>query len=140
RALRGASHTPTNSPASTAAASAPVKGVPADGKGPANAALEAAPRKRTLFSFRADNLELKTGLALFARANNLNIVPDQDVTGQLTVDIHELALDQMMQALLEAHDFSWTETNGWIRVRAREERIFQLGYLRLVRNGVGRSA
>src|SRR5258707_1165352 len=58
--------------------------------------VESASEGKTLYSFRAENVELKTALALFARANNLNIVPDQDVTGEVTVDVHELPLTKML--------------------------------------------
>jgi len=101
--------------------------------------VESAAEGKTLYSFRAENVELKTALALFASANNLNIVPDQDVTGEVTVDVHELPLTKMLEALLEAHDFSWTENNGLIRVRALETRLFNVDYLRLSRKGIGTS-
>ncbi|MGB9603172.1 MAG: hypothetical protein ACPMAG_10325, partial [Limisphaerales bacterium] len=39
-----------------------------------------------LYSFRAENLEMKQALALFARTYDLNIVPDLDITGEVTVD------------------------------------------------------
>ncbi|MCX8108296.1 MAG: hypothetical protein N3G20_05765, partial [Verrucomicrobiae bacterium] len=42
--------------------------------------LERHAKGKTLYSFRAENLDIKVALALFARANNLNIVPDPDVT------------------------------------------------------------
>src|SRR6266516_3651563 len=91
---------------------------PAELAAAAQTPVEKASQGKTLYSFRAENLELKTALAVFARANNLNIVPDEDVTGQITVDVHELSLNRMMTALLEAHDFNWTEEDGLIRVRA----------------------
>src|SRR5262245_24059895 len=51
------------------------------------APIEKAAQGKTLYSFRADGLDLKTALAVFARANNLNIVPDEDVVGVVTVDV-----------------------------------------------------
>lgn len=95
---------------------------------------------RKLYSFRAIDLELKAALALFARANGLNIVPDQDVTGQITLDVQDLPLERLMQALLEAHDFSWSTEDGLIRVRAKESREFWIDYLRLTRKGMGSSS
>ncbi|HEY6168079.1 MAG TPA: secretin N-terminal domain-containing protein [Verrucomicrobiae bacterium] len=94
---------------------------------------------RTLYSFRAEGLELKTALATFARANGLNIVADLGVTGQVTVDLYDLPLDKVMQALLEAHDFSWADEGGLIRVRAAQTRMFTVDYLRLSRKGIGKS-
>jgi MSHA biogenesis protein MshL len=94
---------------------------------------------RQLYSFRAENMELKSALAVFARANKLNIVPDQDVVGQVTLDVADLSLERIMQALLEAHDFTWTMEDGLIRVRTTETRTFVVDYLRLKREGTGMS-
>ncbi len=93
-----------------------------------------------LYSFRAENLELKSALAMFARANKLNIVPDDDVIGQVTLDIQDLPLNKMMQALLEAHDFTWENRENLIRVHTKETRIFAVDYLRLIRRGMGSSS
>ena len=87
--------------------------------------------------FRADNLDLKTALALFASQNDLNIVVDNDVEGLVTLDVHNLPLDQMMDALLDAGDCSWSEDNGLIRVRNTETGTYVVDYLRLRRNGLG---
>jgi MSHA biogenesis protein MshL len=76
---------------------------------------------------------------VFARANALNIVPDHDVIGTVTLDVVDLSLERIMQALLEAHDFTWTVEDGLIRVRATETRTFVVDYLRLRREGSGMS-
>src|SRR5439155_19439019 len=105
----------------TNAARPSAAGLPPAGE-PPKSSIDTLSEGKTLYSFRADNVELRTALALFARANNPNIVPDQDVTGEVTVDIHDLPLSKMMEALREAHDFSWTENSGLIRVRTSETR------------------
>jgi MSHA type pilus biogenesis protein MshL len=105
-----------------------------------NPGLAAAARDKKLYSFRAEATELKTALATFARANRLNIVPDHDVTGLVTVDVFDLPLERMLQALLEAHDVSWTEEDGLIRVRTAQTRRYVIDYLRLTRTGKGSSA
>lgn len=92
---------------------------------------------KTLYSFQAADLDLKIALTTFARANNLNIVPDHDITGTVTLDIRDLPLNQMMRALLEANDCTWQEENGLIRVRSVETRTFNVDYLRLSRKGIG---
>ena len=93
-----------------------------------------------MYAFQADQTELKTALAMFARANNLNIVPDNNVAGTVTVSLHDLPLEQVMRALLEAADCSWQEEGGLIRVRSAETRTFTVDYLRLIRTGVGQSS
>jgi MSHA type pilus biogenesis protein MshL len=95
---------------------------------------------KTLYSFQASDLELKSALAQFARANNLNLVPDNDVTGTVTLDVRDLPLEQMMRALLEASDCSWHQDGGLIRIRNTETRTFSVDYLRLSRKGVGQSS
>lgn len=95
---------------------------------------------RALYSFRATDLDLKAALAVFARANKLNIVPDRDVGGPVTVELHDLPLERVMQALLEAYDYTWKEEDGLIRVRARETKEYWVDYLRLSRKGMGVSS
>ncbi|HUS37562.1 MAG TPA: secretin N-terminal domain-containing protein [Verrucomicrobiae bacterium] len=95
---------------------------------------------RKLYSFRTEGVDIKTALALFARANGLNIVPDLDVTGQVTLDVQSLPLERMLQALLEANDFAWTVQEGLIRVHSRQTRTFIIDYLRMIRTGVGNSS
>src|SRR6185295_3454834 len=94
---------------------------------------------KKLYSFHAEGQDLKSALAVFAQANGLNIVPDQDVSGQVTLDVRNLPLEKMMQALMEAHDFTWKDEGGLIRVRNTETRLFQIDYLRLSRKGEGKS-
>lgn len=95
---------------------------------------------KQLYSFRAQDAELKTALGLFARANRLNVVPDQDVDGRLTVDIQGLPLAEAMSALLLANDCTWRQQGDLILVHAAETKLFRLNYLRLIRKGTGNSS
>src|SRR6266511_1701873 len=106
---------------------------------PATAPMPKGTEDKKLYSFHAEGQELKSALAVFAQANGLNIVPDQDVTGQVTLDVRDLPLEKMMQALMEAHDFAWKDEGGLIRVRNTETRMFNIDYLRLSRKGEGKS-
>ena len=85
---------------------APIPGVPAGAAAP-------------LFSFRADAVPIKQALALFARANDLNIVPDLDVEGDVTVEFRNLPLDFAMQALLDANGYYFVQDGRLLRVRNR---------------------
>ncbi|MFM2082942.1 MAG: hypothetical protein RL380_1633, partial [Verrucomicrobiota bacterium] len=137
-------------PAQLEAPAAPVIAIAAvTAPEPAPAPAPAAPAAPTVNdemagkivkSFRADNLDLKSALALFASQNNLNIVPDNDITGTVTLDVHDLPLEQMMRALLEAGDCSWVDEGGLIRVRNNATRTFIVDYLRLKRSGIGNSS
>jgi MSHA biogenesis protein MshL len=103
--------------------------------------MESSPAKaKALYSFQAQDLDLKTALAIFARANNLNIIPDNDITGTITMDVHGLSLEEMMRAFLESGDCSWREEGGLIRIRNRETRTFSVDYLRLSRKGTGQNS
>src|SRR2546422_33979 len=82
--------------------------------------------------WRCKRCELKSVLELRADATNANIFPDSDVAGQVTLDVHDLPLEKMMQAMLEANDLTWSEDGGLIRVRAVESRNFVVDYLRLI--------
>ncbi|MGK0190514.1 MAG: hypothetical protein ACI9R3_006342, partial [Verrucomicrobiales bacterium] len=93
-----------------------------------------------LYTFRAADLDIQKALALFARAYKLNIVPDPDVSGKITVDIHNLPLDQIMEAFLAAHGFHWEQKNELIRVHRMQTEIFTIDYPRLVRSGDGYSS
>lgn len=90
---------------------------------------------RTLYNFSADGVDLKQALALFARANNLNIVPDLDVTGAVTVDFRNLPLDLAMEALLDAHGYYFVREGDLIRVRDSETRLFDIDYIQMTRAG-----
>ena len=96
-------------------------------------------RTNRQFSFRVQNMRFVDALALFAKANNLNIVTSPEVTGVVTVDFRGLPLEKAMAALLEAHGYYWEEDNGLIFVRRWQTKFFTLDYLRLIRGGTGRS-
>jgi MSHA type pilus biogenesis protein MshL len=93
-----------------------------------------------LFSFSAEGVPMKQALTLFARANNLNIVPDLDVEGDVTVDFRELPLDLAMGALLEANGYYFAREGRLLRVRNRETRLFHIDYIHTTRTGQGSSA
>lgn len=137
---------PASTPAAIPAAVPPTQPAPSaattepKSEAAANASLAEHAKGKMLFSFKAPELELKTALAMFARANNLNIVPDNDVSGTVTLDVRDLPLEEMMRALLEAGDCTWKEEHGLIRVRNAETRLFTVDYLRLQRIGTGQNS
>lgn len=104
------------------------------------AALLASRAPVDTFTFRAEGLPIRQALALFARANHLNIVPDNDIEGDVTVDFSGLPLDLAMRALIEANGYYFVQTGGLIRVRNRETRLFQVDYINTTRAGQGASA
>lgn len=103
---------------------------------PVDPSVPAVPR----YSFKASGMDLKSALLLFGEVNRLNIVVDADVSGEVTVDVRGLALDQIMRALLEANDCWWDQEGGLVRVRTRQTRIHRVDYLRMSRRGMGHNS
>ena len=94
----------------------------------------------THFSFRADAVPIKQALALFARANHLNIVSDLDIQGEVTVEFQDLPLDIAMQALLDANGYYFVRDGNLLRVRNQQTRLFQIDYIQATRTGQGSNA
>lgn len=90
-----------------------------------------------LFSFKAINLDVRQALALFADANGLNIIPDQEVTGNVTAAFRDLPLELAMEALLSAHGYYFVKKDGLIRVRSLQTRIFHVNYIDNTRAAAG---
>ncbi len=90
-----------------------------------------------LYSLSVRRMRIKTALATFARKYGLNIVPDPDVTGRVTVSFSNLTLSQAMNALLDAQGYYFEKQGDIIRVRNLESRIFEINYPRFVRSGEG---
>ena len=98
-----------------------------------------APSLGPLYSFRAKELPLLDALALFARSNQLNIVAGPEITGTVTVDFHNLPLEQAMSAILEAHGYYWEHHQDLIQVRQFKTKTFNVDYIRLIRSGTGQN-
>jgi MSHA biogenesis protein MshL len=92
-----------------------------------------------LYSFRAQALPLLDALALFTRSNQLNIVAGPEITGAVTVDFHNLPLEQAMSAILEAHGYYWEHHQDLIQVKQFKTKTFNVDYIRLIRSGTGQN-
>ena len=99
--------------------------------------LKAAPpaEPQKLYSFSAKDLEVKDALTLFARNNELNIVPDPDISGQVTVDFRNLTLEKSMEAIIDTFNYYAEVDGGLIRVRKTKTEFFTVDYVRLNRSG-----
>jgi MSHA biogenesis protein MshL len=83
-----------------------------------------------LYSFRARQLNIRDALAVFARANGLNLITDPDLSGQVTVDFTDVPLNRAFEVLLSSLGYSWEQTGGVIWVRSTVTRIFEIDYIR----------
>jgi len=92
-----------------------------------------------LYSFRATGQSVRNALSQLSTAYKLNIVVDQDVDGLVTVDLKDLPLEKVLEAILEPLGLAWQWQDGLLRVSRLETRTFSVDYLRLVRSGNGNS-
>ncbi|HEU5078639.1 MAG TPA: secretin N-terminal domain-containing protein [Opitutaceae bacterium] len=140
--LRAQDVVPPSTAAASSAPTAAAQPSPTTGatehKEVVTTAANVAPK--TAFSFHAEGIPIKQALALFARANGLNIVPDLDIEGEVTVDFTDLPLDLAMDALLEANGYYFTQEGRLIRIHNRETRLFQIDYIHTTRAGTGSNA
>ncbi len=105
-----------------------------------DAVPQESPQLGPLYSFRAQELPLIDTLALFARSNRLNIVAGPEITGAITVDFHDLPLEQAMSALLDAHGYYWENHQDLILVKQFKTQSFSIDYIRLIRGGTGENS
>lgn len=91
------------------------------------------------YSFHAVSIPIEDALRLFARDSNLNLVLDQGLTGELTVDFENVSLDSAMDAILDAHDYGWERKGDLIRVYRQITRTYEVDYLRLQRQSNAQS-
>lgn len=81
-------------------------------------------------------------LALIAEQHNLNIVAGQDVTGNVSVTLKELELEEALEAVLAINGYTWTrrgsvvyvssvstESTASSRVQGRVSQVFPLHYV-----------
>lgn len=101
--------------------------------------LPPTPLLGPLYAFRSQDLPVIDALALFARSNHLNIVAGPEITGTITVDFHELPLEQAMSAILEAHGYYWEHHQNLIQVKQFKTKTLNVDYIRLVRSGTGQN-
>jgi MSHA biogenesis protein MshL len=80
-------------------------------------------------------MPLKDALAMFGKLNGLNILPDPNADGLLTVTFRGLSLEKAMDAMLLNFGYYAEEEGGLIRVRAMETRRFIIDYPRAIRTG-----
>ena len=93
-----------------------------------------------LYSFRSTGQPVRLALSQLAIAYKLNIVVDQDVEGEVTVDLQELPLEKVLEAVMEPLGLAWQWQDGLLRVSRLETRTYTIDYLRLVRSGTGTSS
>jgi len=98
-----------------------------------------AEASQPLYALRVKHVDIVKVLAMFADAYQLNIIPDADVKGDISVNFHDLSFRQSMEAMLGSLDYAWKRDGNMVRVRAWETQNFTVDYIRLVRSSTGSS-
>ncbi|MDQ6964925.1 MAG: hypothetical protein Q9M13_08410, partial [Mariprofundales bacterium] len=85
---------------------------------------------QTLYSFKANGLPTAEALMMFARTYHLNMIMDPyTIVGTVTVEFHDVAFDQAMEAILHTAGYHWYRKGGLIFVEAVETRQFVIDFL-----------
>ena len=88
-----------------------------------------------LYSFKAMGQSLRVSMMQFAQANKLNVVFDQDVSGVVNVEFHDLTLEQALDSILGSIGLGWVQEDGMIRVTRQVTKTYQVDYLKSSRSG-----
>jgi len=88
-----------------------------------------------LYSFMAMGQSLRVSLVQFAEANKLNMILDQDVTGVVNVEFHDVTLEQALDSILDPIGLGWVQEDGMIRIVRQVTQTYQVDYLRAARSG-----
>jgi MSHA biogenesis protein MshL len=114
------------------------------------------------YSFEAGELELRSALRFFARANDFELICDTTLEGTVTTSFKDVALETAMEQLLADTKSSWYLSGNTLRILSFENgkkierrpdnserafkviemegaRIFKIDYPRLKRTGQGSS-
>lgn len=85
------------------------------------------------YTFRTRGISVDQALALFARANGLNVIAEPGLEGTLSVDFENVPLERAFELMLGSLGYAWEIQDKVIRVRKHETRTFLLDYIRLQR-------
>lgn len=84
---------------------------------PVTQVVEKMKKREKLYSLSAKDMELRKILFMFAKElPEYNVVIDPDVSGKVTVDFHELSLENVMAILLEPLGLEYTIEDNILRI------------------------
>ena len=92
-----------------------------------------------LYSFKANKMAVRQAIKMFAKAYDLNILLDNDISGEINVSFNDLSFNQAMTAILGSLGYYWEKDGNLINVKSWETRLFSINYIRLTRSGSGSS-
>lgn len=123
--------------APTSATLQETKPIASDPSNATNTVTNKVTNTAKLYSYRANGQSLRVSLAQFAQAYKLNIVPDADISGIVSVEFKDLTLERALDAILDPIGIGWVEDDQLIRVMRQATRNYHVDYLRATRTGSG---
>ena len=78
-----------------------------------------------LVSIFARDADLRLLLATLAKENRLNIIPSQEVTGLVSVTLHDKPVLQALDAILRVHGYTWQQIDNIIYVSKPDSKLNQ---------------
>jgi type II secretory pathway component GspD/PulD (secretin) len=79
-------------------------------------ALTVQQRLRVAVTYSCESLPIDTVLLQLAELGNVDIVKSPKVTGNVTIKVTNVPLDEVLENILSAHDYTYIATNYMIRV------------------------
>lgn len=93
-----------------------------------------------LYSFRVRNLPIRDALNMFAALNNLNIMVEAGVTGNISASFDNIPLEKAFDLMLSSQGYAFEITDKVIRVQEFLTKTFSLDYIRVNRTGSSSSS
>lgn len=97
--------------------------------------IDVANDSSRLYSFRVRNLPVRDALNMFASLNQLNIVVEAGVTGNISASFDNIPLERAFDLMLTSQGYSFEINDKVIRVREFLTKTFSLDYIRVSRTG-----
>jgi len=99
--------------------------------------LEERKEPERIFSLSVRGQEIREVLLAFSKWTERNIVVDPDVSGQVTIDLKSVTLEEALDVLLTPLELQYRQDGTFIRVSKleMETRVFFLHYMTTVRSG-----
>lgn len=101
------------------------------------AAAETAPLDRPVAQLRLEKTPLPVALRLLARGSGVPLLVDQDVTGEVTLEIEATTLRTALAAMVGPSGCYFEETVAGVVVRTRQTVLYPIDYPQLTRSGSG---
>jgi MSHA biogenesis protein MshL len=90
------------------------------------------------FNVNAADMPANKFFMSLVKGTNYNVVVDSDVTGNISLELHDVTLPEAIKAASNAYGYEYKKTDYGYRISAKklETKIFTLNYLDMDRQGV----